>query len=57
MSEPSLFELFDSDRDGLLTRDEAGHVIRAMGYCPSNKEVSAEAVNATIDQFEMRIIE
>lgn len=34
------FEVFDSDGDGCLSQEEAGHVLRSMGHNPSEKQLA-----------------
>ena len=33
------FELFDTDRDGYITHEQLGTVMRSLGYTPSTQEV------------------
>jgi len=39
------FEVFDSDGDGALNQVELGHVLRSMGFNPSEKQVSELAAS------------
>jgi len=41
----SAFEVFDSDNDGALNQTELGHVLRSMGYNPSEKQVAELAAS------------
>jgi len=45
MADKSTFEIFDGDGDGYLALEEAGHVMRTMGYCPSHKDLTALTQN------------
>jgi Ca2+-binding EF-hand superfamily protein len=43
------FSFFDGDRDGYLTSHEFSEVIRALGYAPTETELSA--LQRTIDRI------
>ena len=33
------FKVYDTDSDGFISKDEVGTVIRALGKCPTNKQL------------------